>query len=122
YPGEWAADGKSILIINLKGSKAFSQLPLSGQRKAVALLKSDFDKDNPTVSPDGRWIAYGSVESGRWEIYVATFPGFSQQRQVSNTGGGQPLWRKDARELFYLSLDGKLVALDIKAGSTIETG
>jgi len=53
----------------------------------VALLKSDFDKDQPSVSPDGRWIAYTSVETDRWEIYVATFPGFSQKRLVSNAGG-----------------------------------
>ena len=45
----------------------------------MALLKSDFDKDQPSVSPDGRWIAYTSVQTGRWEIYVATFPGFSQK-------------------------------------------
>jgi Tol biopolymer transport system component len=121
HPGEWAGDGKSILLTN-SGSKAFSQLPLTGQRKPVALLKSDFDKDKPSVSPDGRLIAYESMESGRWEIYVATFSGFSQKRQVSNAGGGRPLWRKDGKELFYLSLDGKLMAVDIKAGSTIDAG
>jgi len=75
----------------------------------VALLKSDFDKDQPSDSPDGRWIAYTSVETDRWEIYVATFPGFNQKRLVSNAGGRQPLWCKDGKELFYLSLDGKLI-------------
>jgi len=120
HPGAWAGDGKSILLTN--AGKAFSQLPLTGPRKPVALLKSDFDNDKPSVSPDGSWIAYESMESGRWEIYVATFPGFSQKRQVSNAGGERPLWRKDGKELFYLSLDDKLMAVDIKPGSTIEAG
>jgi Tol biopolymer transport system component len=109
-------------MINPRGGKAFSQLSLTGPRRPVTLLKSDFDKDQPSVSPDGRWIAYGSVESGRWEIYVATFPGFSQKRRVSNAGGAQPQWRKDGKELFYLSPDDTLMAVDIKAGSMIETG
>jgi hypothetical protein len=95
---------------------------LSGNRKPVALMKSEFAKDEPHVSPDGRWIAYNTTESGRWEVYVAAFPGFTAKRQVSNNGGAQALWRKDGKELFYLSPDGKLMAVDVKAGVTIETG
>jgi serine/threonine protein kinase len=121
YPEHWLPDGKSILFINQDG-RAFSQLPLSGERKPVVLFKSEFDKDEPHVSPDGHWIAYNSRESGRWEVYVAAFPGFTGTRQVSNHGGGQALWRKDGKELFYLTLDGKMTAVSVKVGATIETG
>jgi len=117
----WVADGKSIIIIDHAG-KAFSQVPLSGDRKPVVLFQSEFYKDEPHVSPDQRWIAYNSTESGRWEVYVATFPGFTGKRQVSKDGGAQALWRRDGKELFYLSLDGKLMAVDVRAGATIETG
>jgi Tol biopolymer transport system component len=86
------------------------------------LFENGFDVDEPRLSPDGRWIAYDSNESRRWETHAAAFPSFTQQRQVSNTGGGQALWRKDGKELFYLSLDGKIMAVEVKAGSTIETG
>ncbi|MBI1788916.1 MAG: hypothetical protein HYR60_15375 [Acidobacteria bacterium] len=75
------------------------------------------------MSPDQKWIAYGSNESGRWEIYLASFPGFADRRQVSNNGGAQVLWRGDGKELFYLTLDGKMMSVDVKAGATaIETG
>ncbi len=121
YSENWVPDGKSIIIIDHEG-KAFSQVPLTGDRKPVVLLKSEFYKDEPHVSPDQHWIAYNSAESGRWEVYVATFPGFTAKRQVSNNGGAQALWRRDGKELFYLSLDGRLMAVDVRAGTSMETG
>jgi Tol biopolymer transport system component len=69
----WLNDGRSILFVNYQG-KTFYQLPLTGQPKPVVLLRSDFDKDEPVISPDGKWIAYNSIESGRWEVYLAAFP------------------------------------------------
>jgi Tol biopolymer transport system component len=122
YPSAWTADGKLILVTMPTGSTTFSQLLLDGTRKPVALLKSDFDIRDASLSPDGRWIAYDSVQSGRWEVYVASFPSFSQTRQISDAGGVQPLWRKDGKELFYLTRDGKLMAAQINVGTTIETG
>ena len=121
YAENWLSDGRSIVIID-QGGKAFCQLALSGDRRPVVLMTSEFNKDEPHVSPDGRWIAYNTDESGRWEVYVAKFPGFTGKHQVSNNGGAQALWRKDGKELFYLSLDGKLMTIDVKAGATIETG
>ena len=67
------------------------QLPLTGERKRVLLSKSEFTRDNPHVSPNGHWIAYNSLESGRWEVYVAAFPSFNEKRQVSVSGGCQPM-------------------------------
>jgi Tol biopolymer transport system component len=83
------------------------QLPITGERKRVVLSKSEFTRDNPHVSPNGHWIAYNSLESGRWEVYVAAFPSFNEKRQVSVSGGCQPMWRKDGKELFYRTLEGR---------------
>jgi Tol biopolymer transport system component/predicted Ser/Thr protein kinase len=116
---EWLKDG-SIFFINANG-KTFYQLPATGERKPVALLTSEFDKDEPRFSPDERWVAYNSLESGRWEIYVAAFPSFAGKRQVSVSGGCQPFWRGDGKELFYLTLDGKLMVAEVKGGATLQT-
>ena len=121
YPEHWSKDGSFIIFIGEDG-KAFYRLPLTGEGKPELLLQTDFVKDEPHLSPDGRWIAYGSTESGRWEIYLAAFPGFTERRQVSIAGGGRAEWRKDGKELFYLSLDGKLMAVDVTVGATLETG
>jgi Tol biopolymer transport system component len=121
FPEQWLKDG-SIIFLTLNG-KVFYRLPgPGGERKPEVLLKNDFNKDEPHVSPDGRWIVYNSDESGRWEVYLAAFPSFTEKRQVSNGGGVQAIWRKDGKELFYLTLDGKLMAVDVKGGAVIETG
>lgn len=120
YAEDWSKDGSFIVFINEDGRK-FYRLPLSGDRKPEVLLQTDFAKDEPHLSPDGRFIAYGSTESGRWEIYLAAFPGFTQKRQVSSTGGGRAAWRGDGKELFYLGLDGKMMALSVNLGTILET-
>jgi len=79
-------------------------------------------KDEPRVSPDGRWVAYNTDESGRQEVYISAFPSFTERRQVSNNGGVQGYWRKDGRELFYLSRDGNIVSVPIKPGPALEAG
>jgi len=121
YPKYWLKDGKSILIINQNGRTLY-QLPLTGERKPVVLTKSGFTRDNFLLSPDERWVAYNSNESGRWEVYAAAFPTFTEKRQVSSAGGCQPMWRKDGKELFYLTLDGKLMAAEVKSGTALQTG
>ena len=95
--------------------KSFYQLQIEGNREPTTLLESQFANDLPRVSPDERWVAYQSNESGRWEIDLATFPTFADKRQISVNGGCQPIWRKDGKELFFLSLDGKLMAADVQA-------
>ena len=104
YPAEYLKDG-SLLFMNLSG-KSFFLLPPAPGAKPVTLLKTEYSKDEPRVSPDGRWVAYNTNESGRWEVYIARFPEFTDRRQVSNNGGVQGYWRKDGKELFYLGLDG----------------
>jgi Tol biopolymer transport system component len=100
----------------------FYRLPLSGDRKPVMALKSEFIKDLAAVSRDGRWVVYESPESGRMEVYLASYPAFTGRRQISNGGGSQPLWSRDGKELFYLTVDGKVVRVDVKGAGTLETG
>jgi serine/threonine protein kinase len=119
YGEEWVHDRASIVFINQDGRSVY-RLPLSGSRTPELLLETPFSKDQFKLSPDGRWIAFNSLESGRWEVYVASFPSFGQKQQVSRAGGGQPLWRKDGKELFYLTLDGKLMAVPTTTGAAFE--
>jgi hypothetical protein len=76
-------------------------------------LQTAFNEQQAQFSPDGRWVAYLSDESGRGEIYVARFPGNSGKRRVSAAGGGQPRWRSDGNELFYVAPDGMLTAVQV---------
>jgi hypothetical protein len=92
---------------------------MSGERTPQLLADTPFVEDQSQVSPDGRWIAFNSDESGRWEVYVARFPDFTDKRQVSSAGGMQPRWRGDGTELFYLSLDGVIMAAGIGAGGAM---
>ena len=118
---EWALKDGTVLYTTTNGRNMYL-LPPNGERKGRLIFQRPFVQDEPHVSPDGRWIAYSSQESGRWEVYAASFPSFSGIRQVSNGGGGEPQWRGDGKEMYYLSLDGNIVAVDVKAGATIETG
>lgn len=98
-------------------------LPLIGERKPFPFVKGDFDEAIGRFSPDGRWVAYRSNETGRNEVYVQPFPGPGGKLQVSTNGGTQPRWRSDGKELFYLAPDAKLVAVPVRvSGSTFEAG
>jgi eukaryotic-like serine/threonine-protein kinase len=121
FAKDWAHDGASILFINT-GGRALYRLPLSGSRTPKLLLQTPFSKDQFHLSPDDRWIAFNSLESGRWEVYVAAFPSFADQRQVSRGGGCQPRWRKDGKELFYLDLQGKVMVVPTETGATFDAG
>jgi Tol biopolymer transport system component/tRNA A-37 threonylcarbamoyl transferase component Bud32 len=119
-PFYWSKDGWILFVAGDPGS--FYRIPLAGERKPLPALKSDFGLDMAAVSQDGRWVAWESGESGRSEVYAAAYPAFIEKRQVSIAGGCQPLWRRDSKELFYLTLDGKLEAVDVRAGATLDTG
>ena len=77
-------------------------------------------KPGAALSPDGRWLAYASDVSGRYEVYVQSFPEGVGKRQVSNDGGNHPRWRRDGRELFYYAGDGKLMAAPVRSGESFE--
>ena len=120
FAEQWLKDG-SLLFLNESG-KSFYRLGLEAGAKPETLLKTEYSKDEPRVSPDGRWVVYNTLESGRWEVYVASFPAFAERRQVSGNGGVQGYWAKDGKELFYLALDGAMMFVPIKPGERLETG
>ena len=119
----WSEDGHLVLHSrNPKlGNSVYAFSPGEDEKPRL-LIEDPFYKDELHLSPDGKWIAYNSDESGRHEVYIATFPDFSSKRQVSKAGGFQALWRGDGKELFFLQPDGKLLSVDVKAGSTLATG
>ena len=98
-------------------------LPLVGERKAVPVARAQHNEVQGYVSPDGRWLAYASDESGRYEIYVQSFPdaGTGGKTTISSGGGTQPRWSRNGRELFYLRSDGTLMAVAVKTRPTFET-
>jgi hypothetical protein len=83
-------------------------------------LQAKWTVRNAQFSPDGRWIAYASNETGSMEIYVSPFPSANGKWQVSSAGGQEPRWRQDGKELFYLSAEGKMMAVAVRAGATFE--
>jgi eukaryotic-like serine/threonine-protein kinase len=98
-------------------------LPLFGDGKPFPVVQTTFDERYPAVSPDGKWMAYQSNESGRWEVYITAFPGGGAKWQVSGVGGASPKWRKDSKEVFYLDPSDNLVAVDVNAsGSAVRLG
>jgi len=91
------------------------------EKKDYPLLKTNFAEGEAGFSPDGRWLAYVSEETGKSEVFVVPFPGLSAKWQVSTAGGAQPLWRRDGKEIFYIAPDGKLMAVAVEtAGNTFK--
>ena len=121
---DWSADGQSIAFSSQGKGTAFDIwiMPASGDRKPHPWLQTPFSELNAVFSPDGRYMAYQSNESGRQEIYVQSFPGPGGKWQVSSNGGNQPHWRGDGKELFYRSPDQKIMAVDVTTGATFEAG
>ena len=118
YPDDWSRDGKYILYE--QGSDLwFVTLP---EQKSAQFLKAVATVKNGRFSPDGRWAAYASNESGRWEIYVTSFPEAHGKWQVSNGGGDQPKWRGDGKELFYISPEGKIMSVSVNTGTNFDAG
>jgi serine/threonine protein kinase len=118
YPSAWSRDGKYILYT--RGTELwFLTLP---EMKSQLFLKEPSAMKNGQFSRDGKWVAYASNESGKWEIYVTSFPDARGKWQVSNGGGDQPRWRGDGKELLYLAADGKIVAVPVREGTNFSTG
>ncbi len=114
----WSADGK-LLLYNV-GSRDTYAVPVSGDRKPYPVLKASFAQDHASLSPDGHWIAYVSQESARREVFVQTFPPAGGKWQISNGGGTEPSWRRDGKEIYFIS-GSKFKAVEVKAsGSSFE--
>jgi Tol biopolymer transport system component len=123
---DWSRDGKFLLYIpdigDPKTGADLWLLPLEGDKKPMPFLATRFRETNGQFSPDGKWIAYRSDESGQDQVYVQPVPATGAKFQISTAGGGRPRWRRDGKELFYVSADGKLMAMPIKLSATIERG
>jgi Tol biopolymer transport system component len=117
-PSDWSPDGR-YLIAQVPSKVTGYDLwlaPLGGDKKPVKFLGSPGDQMQGNFSPDGRFVAYTSNESGRFQVYVQTFPLSDRKWQVSTDGGYEPRWRGDGREIYYLSEDRKLMAVSVGAG------
>jgi eukaryotic-like serine/threonine-protein kinase len=130
HPNDWSTDGK-YLIYDEHTATAHQDLwivPMEGAHTPIPFLTTPADETSAAFSPDGRWIAYSSDESGRRDVYVQ---GFAPDRNpaaaigqwtISVTGGDKPRWSRDGKELFYIATDGKMMAVPIKVGPTFEPG
>jgi serine/threonine protein kinase len=110
-PWSWSSDGNTLVLQEISPLVHFDigLLSMGGERTWKLLLQEEYEEIMPQVSPDGRWIAYISNESGRYEVYVRPFPDVNKGKwQVSTSGGDSPLWSPDGRELFYLSGDSTM--------------
>jgi Tol biopolymer transport system component len=123
FPSDWSADGRFITYYRTdpKTQLDIWTVPTDGERKPVPYLHGDFNESQPQFSPDGRWMAYVSDESGISQVYVQSFPTLGGQRQISADGGVQPRWRRDGQELFYVAADRKLMAVTVKSGTVFES-
>ncbi len=127
-PFDWSSDGRYLLygVRNTKGNADLWVLPMTGERKPWVFANTQFDESQGQFSPDMRWVAYQSDESGGSEIHVQPFSpgsGGGANVMVSSEGGYQPRWRRnDGKELYYFTGDGKLMAVDVVAGATLKLG
>src|SRR5262245_34332807 len=130
-PGDWSPDGRFLLFRSGGPPTGYDLrvLPVFGEnrgdKKPLPFLKTPFEELDGQFSPDGKWIANQSNESGRFEIYVQPFPGPGGKFQISSNGGLQVRWNKNGKDIFYVSLDSKTMAASVKLsadGHSLETG
>ena len=128
YPWDWSPDGKFIVYSDYADKTNYDLwlLPLAGEHKPVPYLQTPFNEAHGQFSPDGRWMAYASDESGHTEVYVQTIPVGGGKWQISTSGGDYPRWRRDGKELYYITADGKLTVVPVKtrnaSSSAFEAG
>jgi Tol biopolymer transport system component len=125
-PNTWTPDDKQILCALQTSTKdsrgsVLVLVPASGG-KLKQFLPSDSSKTNAQISPDGKWVAYASNESGEWEIYVTTFPSAAGKWQVSRGGGIEPRWRGDGKEIYYIGPTETLMAVPLETSATFSSG
>jgi Tol biopolymer transport system component len=125
-PRAVSSDGRYVVYTASKGGTEPHDLwmmPQLGDRKSSPFLQTPFQEYLAEISPDGRWVAYVTNESGRPQVVVQSFPDPSQGRwPVSIEGGSEPRWRRDGRELFYVDPNGSLMAVPVSSGPAPEIG
>jgi eukaryotic-like serine/threonine-protein kinase len=122
-PNAWTPDDRQILC-SFQTFQRASDLGLVNvaDGKLTPLLATNASETNGQISPDGKWLAYASNESGDWEVYVTTFPGAVGKWQVSRDGGSEPRWRGDGKEIFYIGQHGTLTAVAVNVEGTFSAG
>ena len=120
----WSPNGEWLIartggVGGVTGGRDIYAFRPGSDTEAVPLMAGEFDEVGPEISPDGRWIAYTSRESGRYELYVRPFPDVNSARvQVSTNGGFSPRWAHSGEELFFMDEDQNMVSVDVDAGET----
>lgn len=118
----WPPDDLKVLVTHTSSSGAHLELVSLADRKSTQIVLGKGSETNGQISPDGKWLAYASDESGNWEIYVSTFPGGAGKWQVSRGGGTEPRWRGDGKEIFYLGPKGMMTAVPVSTDGAFSTG
>jgi serine/threonine protein kinase len=115
-PYDWSRDGKH-LIYGVPGNSGFDLYAVSmdGQAKITPLARTLYSETHGMLDAGSKWLAYASNETGRMEIYLQSFPEGKSRQQISAAGGTEPHWRADGRELYYITSDGTIMAVDIGA-------
>jgi tricorn protease-like protein len=125
-PVNWSLDGQYLTYSRMRAngnSYDMWVLSLSGDRTPRPFLESTFDRIQARISPDSKYVAYSTNESGTFQIVVQTFPDPNGGKwQISGEGGVEPKWRRDGKELYYLALDGKMMAVPITAAASFNAG
>jgi serine/threonine protein kinase len=121
-PYDVSADGRYVLYNRTRAHADIGVASLTGDAKPQLLLASEYEERNPSFSPDGRWFTYSSSEPGQHEVFVRRFPMTDEKWPISNGGGLQPLWSDDGKEIYYATLDGRLMAAPVSAGATFALG
>jgi len=124
-PTHWSADGRYLIFSRTQGVRGSSDvwaLPLNGDRKPFPVLQTPSVETNGVLSPNGRWIAYQSPEITQTQVYVQPFPPTGGKFQISTNGGFHPIWRPDGRELYFVSLDGRMMAVAVDTAGQFQSG
>jgi serine/threonine protein kinase len=121
-PIDFSHDGRFLSFIDQTRGRELWILPMTGARQPYRFYQSQYLDRHGVFSADGKWIAYTSNETGQYNVYVQPFPATGEKWKVSGTGGAQPRWRGDSREVFYRTVDGKMMAVDIKTAGGFVAG
>jgi Tol biopolymer transport system component len=118
FAQSWSSDGKYVVYdeVDSQNSRDVWALPLTGDGKPIPVVKTPADEFQGQLSPDSKWIAYTASETSRPEVYIQSFPPSGSKYQISNTGGTQPRWQRNGKELLFLTLTSELMAVGIETG------